>query len=137
MRNWKVNFPDQNPKPELQTPLPLVLLIGTLAIWSLGYLFLFVAWRPLVGPIGANAVAMAIATLFNTAVHRELSHTADGQARRGRLYAVAGGLYAVSFALTTLGLLVAQLLFPGAHSFDLQPRQPRGTLATLSFPAAL
>jgi signal transduction histidine kinase len=29
-----------------------------------------------------------------------------------------------------------ELLFPGAHSFDLQARQPRGTLATLSFPAA-
>jgi signal transduction histidine kinase len=29
-----------------------------------------------------------------------------------------------------------ELLFPGAHSFDLQPRQPKGTLAILSFPAA-
>ena len=28
-----------------------------------------------------------------------------------------------------------QLLFPGSHDFDLRPRQPQGTLATLSFPA--
>jgi len=29
-----------------------------------------------------------------------------------------------------------ELLFPGAHSFDLKPAQPRGTRAILSFPAA-
>jgi putative flippase GtrA len=81
---------------------------------TLGYLFLFVAWRPLLGAFAANAVAMAIATLFNTAVHRELSRTADGQARRGRLFAVAGGLYLVSLGLTTLGLVVAQWIAPSA-----------------------
>ena len=57
---------------------------------------------------------MAIATLFNTAVHRELSRSTDGQARRGRLLAVAGGLYVLSLGLTTLGLLVAQWLAPSA-----------------------
>jgi glycosyltransferase involved in cell wall biosynthesis len=106
----------------------LLRFAGVGVISTLGYLFLFVAWRPLIGPIGANAVAMAIATLFNTAVHRELSHTADGQARRGRLYAVAGGLYAVSFAFTTLGLLVAQLVVPGA----LLPELVAITLANLA-----
>ena len=83
-------------------------------ISTLGYLFLFIAWRPLIGALAANAVAMAIATLFNTAVHRAASRTTDGQARRGRLYAVAGGLYAVSLAFTTLGLVVAQVVAPGA-----------------------
>ncbi len=92
----------------------LLRFAGVGLISTLGYLFLFVAWRPLIGPISANAVAMALATLFNTAVHRELSRTTDGQARRGRLYAVAAGLYAVSLAFTTLGLLVAQLVAPGA-----------------------
>src|ERR1700728_556328 len=71
------------------------------------------AW-PLLGRYGASAVAMAIATLFSTAVHRELSRTTDGQSRRGRLYAVAGGLYLVSLALTTLGLVVAQWIGPSA-----------------------
>ncbi len=92
----------------------LMRFAGVGVISTLGYLFLFVAWRPLLGPLGANAVAMAIATLFNTAVHRELSSTTDGQARRGRLLAVAGGLYAVSLGCTTLGLLVAQWAAPGA-----------------------
>ena len=92
----------------------LLRFAGVGVVSTLGYLFLFVAWRPLLGAFAANAVAMAIATLFNTAVHRELSRTTDGQARRGRLYAVAGGLYLVSFGLTTLGLVVAQWLAPSA-----------------------
>src|ERR1700735_1149717 len=90
----------------------LLRFAGVGVVSTLGYLFLFVAWRPLVGPFGANALAMAIATLFNTAVHRELSRTTDGQDRRGRLYAVAGGLFAVSVGLTSLGLAAAQWIAP-------------------------
>ena len=63
---------------------------------------------------GANAIAMAIAMLFNTAVHRELSRTADGQARRGRLLAWPAACFLVSLGLTTLGLVVAQWIAPGA-----------------------
>src|ERR1700722_6192225 len=52
---------------------------GVGLVSTLGYLFLFVAWRPVLGAFGANAVAMALATLFNTAVHGELSRNTDGQ----------------------------------------------------------
>jgi len=52
--------------------------------------------------------------LFNTAVHRKLSCAADGRAHNGHLFAVAGSLYVVSLACTTLGLMVAQSLAPGA-----------------------
>jgi putative flippase GtrA len=92
----------------------LLRFAGVGILSTLGYLFLFVAWRPVLGPLGANAVAMAIATLFNTAVHRELSQGRDGRTRRGHMIAVAAGLYAVSLALTTLGLLVAGWIAPGA-----------------------
>ncbi len=92
----------------------LLRFAGVGVVSTLGYLFLFVAWRPLLGPFGANAVAMAIATLFNTAVHRELSRTTDGQSRRGRLFAVAGALYLVSLVFTSIGLVVAQWLAPSA-----------------------
>jgi glycosyltransferase involved in cell wall biosynthesis len=86
--------------------------VGTIS--TLGYLFLFIAWRPLLGPFAANAVAMAIATLFNTAVHRELSRQADGARRRGHRVLVATSLYAISLGATTTALVVAQWLFPGA-----------------------
>jgi glycosyltransferase involved in cell wall biosynthesis len=92
----------------------LLRFAGVGILSTLGYLFLFVAWRPVLGPLGANAVAMAIATLFNTAVHRELSQGRDGRTRRGHMVAVAGGLYSVSLALTTLALLLAGWVAPGA-----------------------
>ena len=92
----------------------LLRFAGVGILSTLGYLFLFVAWRPELGPLSANAVAMAIATLFNTAVHRELSQGRDGRTRRGHMVAVAAGLYAVSLALTTLALLVAGWVAPGA-----------------------
>jgi putative flippase GtrA len=92
----------------------LLRFAGVGILSTLGYLFLFVAWRPVLGPLGANAVAMAIATLFNTAVHRELSQDRDGRTRRGHMVVVAAGLYAVSLALTTLALLVAGWVAPGA-----------------------
>jgi glycosyltransferase involved in cell wall biosynthesis len=91
----------------------LLRFAGVGVISTLGYLFLFVAWRPLVGPFAANAVAMAIATLFNTAVHRELSRHADGAPRRGHRFLVAASLYTISLACTTTALVVAQWIAPG------------------------
>jgi putative flippase GtrA len=92
----------------------LLRFAGVGVISTLGYLFLFVAWRPMLGALSANAVAMAIATLFNTAVHRELSHGRDGLVRRGRMILVVLSLYAISLALTTGALLVAGVLTSGS-----------------------
>ena len=92
----------------------LLRFAGVGVISTLGYLFLFAAWRPILGVLGANAVAMAIATLFNTAVHRELSQTRDGLLRRGRMLMVVASLYAISLALTTGALLIAGLIAPHA-----------------------
>jgi putative flippase GtrA len=96
----------------------LLRFAGVGAVSTLGYLFLFVAWRPLLGALGANAVAMALATLFNTAVHRELAHNVDGLSRRGRMAVVAGALYLVSLACTTAGLLVAHWVAPGSLRWE-------------------
>ena len=58
----------------------LLRFAGVGAISTLGYLFLFVAWRPLAGALGANALALAICTIFNLAVHRELARSMQGKA---------------------------------------------------------
>jgi putative flippase GtrA len=88
----------------------LLRFAGVGAISTLGYLFLFIAWRPIAGSFGANALALAICTLFNTAVHRELSRNMHRPARSGRFAAVAAGLFAISLALTTLVLVAAHAL---------------------------
>jgi putative flippase GtrA len=88
----------------------LLRFAGVGAISTLGYLFLFIAWRPIAGSFGANALALAICTLFNTAVHRELSRNMHRPARSGRFAAVVAGLFAISLALTTLALLAAHAL---------------------------
>jgi glycosyltransferase involved in cell wall biosynthesis len=83
---------------------------GVGLVSTLGYLFLFVAWRSLAGTLGANALALAICTVFNTAVHRELARGADGQPHRARYAAIVVGLLAASLTLTTLSLLAVDLL---------------------------
>jgi putative flippase GtrA len=88
----------------------LLRFAGVGAISTLGYLFLFIAWRPIAGNLGANALALAICTLFNTAVHKELAHTVHGPANLGRFAVVSAGLFAISLALTTLGLLAAHAI---------------------------
>ncbi len=90
----------------------LLRFAGVGAISTLGYLFLFVAWRPLAGTFGANTLALAICTLFNTAVHKELAASMQGKAHGRRFVAVAVGLFALSLTLTTLALMVARLIDP-------------------------
>jgi putative flippase GtrA len=88
----------------------LLRFAGVGAISTLGYLFLFIAWRPVVGDFGSNTLALAICTLFNTAVHRELARNLQGSRHQGRFMAVSAGLFAISLGLTSLGLLAAHAL---------------------------
>jgi glycosyltransferase involved in cell wall biosynthesis len=90
----------------------LLRFAGVGLVSTLGYLFLFLAWRPVLGAFAANAVAMAIATLFNTAVHKELARGADGHAHHARMALVTVLLYMVSLAFTSLGLVVADWIAP-------------------------
>jgi putative flippase GtrA len=103
--------------PAQATSDELMRFAGVGAVSTLGYLFLLIAWRPLFGTYGANAVALAICTLFNTAVHRELAGPA--RSHRSRLVLAAGGLFAISLILTTLALLAARTIAPTSLPLDL------------------
>jgi putative flippase GtrA len=88
----------------------LLRFAGVGAISTLGYLFLFIAWRPVAGSFGSNALALAICTLFNTAVHKELARNMPGSAHQRRFAGVAVGLFLISLALTTLALVAAHAI---------------------------
>jgi putative flippase GtrA len=88
----------------------LLRFAGVGAISTLGYLFLFIAWRPVAGTFGANALALAICTIFNISVHRELSREMNGPTHKGRLVVVATGLFAISLTLTTVALIAADAI---------------------------
>jgi len=90
----------------------LLRFAGIGVISTLGYLFLFIAWRPIAGDYWANALALAICTLFNTAVHRELARNLHGSRHGGRFLGVSAGLFAISFVLTSLSLLAAHAISP-------------------------
>jgi putative flippase GtrA len=92
---------------------------GVGLISLLGYVLLFIGCRQLVGIFVANALALAICTACNTMVHTELAHNVGGRARRGRFVGIAVGLFVISFVLTTLALVLAQLAVGSSLTFEL------------------
>jgi putative flippase GtrA len=58
----------------------------------------------------ANALALVLCTIFNTVAHRELSRSLEGPAQKRRFVTAVIGLSVVSLLLTTVALVLAQLL---------------------------
>jgi hypothetical protein len=82
---------------------------GVGVISTLGFLLLFLAWRPVVGTLDANALALLLCTIINTTVHWELSHRMHQHSQKRRFVAVAAALFIVSLALTTAALGVVRV----------------------------
>ncbi|HEY6472859.1 MAG TPA: glycosyltransferase, partial [Acidimicrobiales bacterium] len=102
---------------EEATAEQLLSFAGVGMLSTLSYLLLFALGFRVFGPLGANALALAFCTLFNTALHRSLATgrgRGDTRVRRPSFLGTAGVLYAVSLSCTTAALLVAGAL--GADS---------------------
>ena len=97
----------------------LLRFAGVGAISTLAYLLLFLACRPLGGVMGANALALAICTLCNLAVHRGLTKRMHGPIRRRSLVGVAVALFATSLFLTSLALVAAGAIASSSLLADL------------------
>jgi putative flippase GtrA len=98
----------------------LLSFAGVGLLSTLSYLLLFALGSKTFGFLIANAVALGLCTLVNTALHRTLasSRADDGvsDGRRRHFLATTGALYAVSLTGTTIALLVAAAL--GARSLS-------------------
>jgi putative flippase GtrA len=102
---------------EEATAEQLLSFAGVGMLSTLSYLLLFAVGFRVFGPLGANALALAFCTLFNTALHRSLAKgrgRSGARARRPSFLGTAGVLYAVSLSCTTAALLVAGALGAGS-----------------------
>jgi putative flippase GtrA len=69
--------------------------------------------------MGANALALAICTLSNLAVHRGMTRRMHGPIRRRSLVGVAVALFATSLILTSLALVAAGAIASSSLVADL------------------
>jgi putative flippase GtrA len=76
---------------------------------TIAWLVLFLALRPLLGPIAANVLALSITACGNLAAHRRLERGGVSRSFR-ELELVAAGSWIVAVALTTLAVLAASAL---------------------------
>jgi hypothetical protein len=90
------------------SPLGTFARIGVVS--TVAYLFIFLLLRQPLTAYGASALALAVCTLANTAVHLRLSPAL--RARGGSSPAVRSGAvgFAINLTATTLGLIVARLV---------------------------
>jgi putative flippase GtrA len=88
-------------------PVARFMAIG--AVSTLAYALLFVVLHPLVGADGANAVALALTAVANTAANRRLTFGVRGRAGLARHHVRGAVVFALTLALTTgaLGVLHA------------------------------
>ena len=91
---------------------------GTGVVNTVAYAALFAALEPGLGSYAANAAALTLCTLGNTAARRGMAGSARHGLDRGQRMAVAVGLFGVSLATTSAALAAAKSL-----GFDALPSE--------------
>lgn len=126
---WRISHGEEarrhrNPRqpgrvPEQLASDQLLRFAGVGAISTLAYLALFIACRPAVGSMGANALALALCTLGNLAMHWGLTKRMHTPMGRGRFAGIAVALFASSLFLTSMALVAAQAIARSSLIVDL------------------
>jgi putative flippase GtrA/glycosyltransferase involved in cell wall biosynthesis len=81
---------------------------------TLAYLALFLLLRPVVGAFGANALALLLTAVANTAANRRITFDTRGPARRLRHHAEGLAVYGLGLAVTSAALWLLHALVPDA-----------------------
>jgi putative flippase GtrA len=85
---------------------PVARFMGVGALSTLAYAVLFLALHPLVGAFGANAAALAITAVGNTAANRRLTFGIRGREAVIRHHLRGAAVFVLTLALTNLALAV-------------------------------
>jgi putative flippase GtrA len=88
------------------------LLVGLLS--TLAYAALFLLLRGPIGAVWANAAALGVTALANTAANRQFTFGVSGREQIVRQYAMGMGVFALTLLLTNGALWALQLLRPEA-----------------------
>jgi glycosyltransferase involved in cell wall biosynthesis len=112
------------------------LLVGLIS--TISYAVLFLLMRGPVGAPTANAVALAITALGNTAANRHFTFGVSGREQIVRQYAMGMGVFALTLVLTSGALWALHLLRPDAsHGVELLVLTLANVAATLTRYVAL
>ena len=85
---------------------PVARFMGIGIVSTLAYAVLFVVLRPLLGPAGANAAALAITAVANTAANRRLTFGVRGREHLVRHHVRGAVVFVLTLALTNGALAV-------------------------------
>jgi putative flippase GtrA len=120
----------------LATPVARFAAVGVLS--TIAYALLFLALRGVLGAGGANALALAVTAIANTAANRRLTFGVQGRAGLLRQHAAGAAVYAITLGLTAGALGVLHGIAPNAsHHVELAVLVAAGLAATVTRYVAL
>jgi putative flippase GtrA len=96
----------------MKRQLPTFVVIGLLS--TVAQLVLYVAFRPVMAPLAANALSLFLTAVANTAANRRFTFGVTGRGRAVRHQLQGGVAFLIGLVLTTAGLGGLHLLVPHA-----------------------
>ena len=135
---WRTAADDLRGIARLLSASPIVRFLGIGVASTVAYALLFLLFRALLGSIGANAVALALTAVANTAANRRLTFGVRGREHLVRHHARGAVVFVLTLALTNGALAVLHGLDPHpARGLELAVLVAASLVATVSRYVAL